>query len=97
MVAEQLQNRKTEIDAKLAELNSKAGADAFVAERLKKIDEDIPKCSESMAWQLGNVKKALQEKPDEEVAKIKASLQAESVKLSAEIAKEPVKGDKDGN
>ena len=99
MEAKQLQamtGRKAACDAKLAELNSKAGADAFVAERLKKIDEDIPRCSESMAWQLGNVKKILKEKPTEYVDKIKSCLQAESLKLSASIAKNPVKGGKDG-
>lgn len=92
----QLTDRKAVCDAKLAELNSKSGADAFVAERLKKIDEDIPKCSESMAWQLSNVKKQLKEKPTEYMDKIKSCLQAESAKLSASISKEPVKGGKDG-
>ena len=84
----QLTDRKAVCDAKLAELNSKAGSDAFVAERLKKIDEDIPKCSESMAWQLGNVKKQLKEQPAEYVDKIKSCLQAESAKLSDSTTKE---------
>lgn len=92
----QLTDRKAACDAKLSELNSKAGADAFIADRLKKIDEDIPRCSESMAWQLGNVKKQLKEKPSEYMDKIKSCLQAESAKLSASISKEPVKGGKDG-
>lgn len=85
MCAKQLQvmtDRKAVCDAKLAELNSKAGADAFVVERLKKIDEDIPKCSSSMAWQLGIVKKKLQDKPDEYIAKTKAVLEKESLLLS---------------
>lgn len=99
MDAKKLQSitdRKAACDAKLAELNSKAGADAFVADRIKQIDKDAPKCSESMAWQLGNVKKALEEKPTEYVDKIKTCLQVESAKLSEQIAKETVKGGKDG-
>jgi len=95
-ILENSKNRLNTINSKILELNSKSGADAFVAERLKKIDEDIPRCSESMAWQLGNVKKQLKEKPAEYMAKIKSCLQAESAKLSASISKEPVKGGKDG-
>jgi hypothetical protein len=95
-ILENSKNRLNTINSKILELNSKSGADAFIADRIKKIDEDISKCSESMAWQLENVKKQLKEKPADYVDKIKACLQSESVKLSASIAKEPVKGGKDG-
>jgi len=79
---QQLEASKSELESRVATLQTKDGADAFVADKLSRIEAALPQLSPSMQWHAGRVCQRLRTEPEdvvaEEINRLEAKRDAET-------------------
>ena len=82
---QELDSEKTQLESRVSTLQTRAGADTFIADKLATIEPELPKLSASMAFQAERICQRMRDEPDVVVSEHLQRLEVRKAEIEREL------------